>query len=459
MYTPHIMIDSRDLLRKKFMKKSRIHNIAKSEPTVSYMNEPEPELDVNESFQQDRAKHYRYIFDDPLSREFNYEENTDDKQIFVCLYKQNAELALPYITYSLVDYNNTLHFPNIDVASQSSELKGANTSRLQFSSNETIERDEQDSINVDEELDEEELDDEELDEEELDEEDIEENEGEDNNSENSQDILPIEENDYEDDTIENNEYIVPIEDNNHDNDNDNVNIENSLPNDDDETNYANNIINDDENDDYLFARCSQYINNNVIIEDNISYECYKGFVELDGNIYAFFDVTDVDFNDNFNEKSTSCTIDELMQPKKVPGLVISENISKLFHTENILKYVYDVNNKPIYNPITVYLCENLDDEYVNSTYSDTNHSISLTSEKIEHPIVGNTYLFTSKLLDVSTANICKRYALFHNNAVYVLHEPFIATEYDVIPDNACVCFISDGIEYWSVKNIDLFAEI
>jgi hypothetical protein len=96
---------------------------------------------------------------------------------------------------------------------------------------------------------------------------------------------------------------------------------------------------------------------------------------------------------------------------------------------------------------------------VNSTYSDTNHSISFTSEKIEHPIVGNTYLFTSKLFDVSTANICKRYALFHNNAVYVLHEPFIATEYDVIPDNACVCFISDGIEYWSVKNIDLFAEI
>ena len=29
----------------------------------------------------------------------------------------------------------------------------------------------------------------------------------------------------------------------------------------------------------------------------------------------------------------------------------------------------------------------------------------------------------------------------------------------MIQDNACVCFMSDEIEYWSVKNIDLFAEI
>ena len=53
----------------------------------------------------------------------------------------------------------------------------------------------------------------------------------------------------------------------------------------------------------------------------------------------------------------------------------------------------------------------------------------------------------------------KRYALFHNNAVYVLHESFTKSEYDLISDNACICFISENIEYWSVKNVDLFAEI
>lgn len=425
MYTPHIMIDSRDLLRRKFMKKTRIHSTTKSDSNISYINEAELDLGFDDSSVCDSDKQYNYLFDDPLSREFNYDETTiDSKKIFVCLYKQNTELELPYITYSLINYNDTFNFPNIDVTVQSTKLP----------SNDTIVNQDQDIIIDDED------------------EDVEDED--DSNSDNSQDILPIEENDYEDDTIENNEDIVQIEANNDDN------IENSLPNYDDETNYAtNNIVNDDKNDDYLFDRCSQYIINNVIIEDNISYECYKGFIELDGNIYTLFDVTYIDFNDNFNDKTTNCTIDELMQPNKMPGLVIYENIKKLFHNENILKHIYDVNNNPIYNPITVYLCEDIDDEYVNSTYSDTNQTISLTSEKIEHPIVGNTYLFTSNLLDISTANICKRYALFHSNAVYVLHEPFIATEYDMIQDNACVCFISDGIEYWSVKNIDLFAEM
>ena len=370
MYTPHIMIDSRDLLRRKFMKKTRIHSTTKSDSNISYINEPELDLGFDDSSVRDSDKQYNYLFDDPLSREFNYDETTiDSKQIFVCLYKQNTELELPYITYSLINYNDTFNFPNIDVTVQSTKLP----------SNDTIVNDDQDIIIDDEEVDDEEVDDEEVD---------------DSNSENSQDILPIEENDYEDDTIENNEDIVQIEDNNDDN------IDNSLPNDDDETNYDTNNIG---NDDYLFDLCSQYINNNVIIEDKISYECYKGFIELDGNIYTLFDVTYIDFNDNFNEKTTNCTIDELMQPNKVPGLVISENISKLFHNENILKHIYDINNNPIYNPITVYLCEDIDDEYVNSTYSDTNQTISLTSEKIEHPIVGNTYLFTSKLLDISTA--------------------------------------------------------
>ena len=442
MYTPHIMIDSRDLLRKKFMKKTHIHSsdsISKS--NISYVNEPEQALNLDDSSTHDSDKQYNYLFDDPLSREFNHDETTlDDKRIFVCLYKQNFDLALPYITYSLINYNDKLDFPNINLTALTTELHSTNTSKMQLLSNDTIESDEQEIISDNEEVDDEEVDDEEVD---------------DTNSENSQDILPIEYNEDEDSNSENSQDILLTEDN----EDEDSNIENKLHDNVDETNSANNIINNDKNDDYLFARCSQYINNNVILEDNISYECYKGFIELDGNIYTFFDVTDVEFNDNFNESSTNCTIDELMQQKKVPGLLISENISKLFNAENILKYIYDVNNKPIYNPITVYLCEEVDDEYVNSTYSDTSHSISLTSEKIEHPIVGNTYLFTSKLLDVSTANMCKRYALFHNNAVYVLHEPFIATEYDLIQDNACVCFISDGIEYWSVKNIDLFTEI
>ena len=436
MYTPHIMIDSRDLIRKKFMKKTHTHGSdTKSDPTISYVNEPDQVLDIDDSSRQDSDKVYNYLFDDPLSREFNYDETTfDDKRIFVCLYKQNNDLALPYITYSLIDYNNTLSFPNIDVS--------ANPTKSSLSSDETIVTNEPDGFSEDEVTDEvtDEYSNSENSQDIL---PMEVNDTEEETIEKSQDILPMEENDTEEETIENNQDILPV------GDEDNIVVNNA--------NIENNM--DEKTDDYLFVRGSQYIKNNVSVEDNIPYDCYKGFVELDGNIYTFFDATDIDFNDDFNDKTTNCTIDELMQLKKVPGLFISENISNLFNTENILKHICDTNNTPIYNPITVYLCEAVDDEYVNSAYSDTNNSMSLISEKIEHPIVGNTYLFTSKLLDTSNANIYKRYALFHHNAVYVLHEPFVRSEYDIIEDNSCVCFMSEGIEYWSVKNIDLFTEI
>lgn len=465
MYTPDIMIDSRVLIREKFMKKTRIHNTTRSDSNISYINESEQKLDLDDSSMYDSEKKYNYLFDDPLSREFEYDDTTlQDKQIFVCLYKQNTDLALPYITYSLVNSNNLLNFPNINIP-------------IIIDKSDTIQNDTVDGSiveNEEEVNDEEEIENEDMDktEEEVEnkvESDINTDINNDEEIENSQDILPIEENDNENNDVENNQDNLsnpenmnedtsaeidqnntPIEeDNNEDNiDTDTENIDIS----------TNNEI-DEENVDYLFTQCSQYINNNVVLGSNITYECYKGFVEFDGNIYAFFDITYFDYNDNFIDNTTNCTIDELMQSKKMPGLIVSENVSNLFHTENILQNIYDKNNKAIHNPITIYLCENVDGEYVNSTNLDTNNSLSLTNEKIDHPVVGNSYLFTSKLLETSTADKYKRYALFHSDAVFVLHEPFIKSEYDLISENACICFMSEGIEYWSVKNIDLFAEI
>ena len=480
MYTPHIMIDSRELIREKFMKKTRIHNTIKSDSIVSYVNESEQKLDLDDSSMYDSEKKYNYLFDDPLSREFEYDDTTLlDKQIFVCLYKQNTDLALPYITFSLVNSNNMLSFPNITIPIISDNLDTINSEAVDESIvDKTVESD---VIQENEEAVENEIIDEKEEDletkietevnNEVESEIIDENIDTSDNDEveNSQEILPIEETDNENNDIENNQDNLSNPENINEDPSDEIS-QDDIPSekDDNENNIDANIENidtsinnenDDENDDYLFTQCSQYINNNVVLESNITYECYKGFVEFDGNIYAFFDITYFDYNDNFIDNTTNCTIDELMQSKKIPGLIISENVSNLFHTENILQNIYDMNNKPIHNPITVYLCENVDGEYINSTNLDTNNSMSLITEKIDHPVVGNTYLFTSKLLETSNVDKYKRYALFHNDAVFVLHEPFIKNEYDMIQDNACVCFMSEGIEYWSVKNIDLFAEI
>lgn len=219
--------------------------------------------------------------------------------------------------------------------------------------------------------------------------------------------------------------------------------------------------NEVESDDFLYVQGSQYIRKYLVNAEDLNEKCYKGFVESADNVYLFFDVTDVELTQEFSDNHTNCIIDELVNKKRVLDLQIDDAASSLFTTNHKLVYVYhDKTHKPIHYPIRVYLCESINDEYANVKYVDADKSsVSMISDKVYHPVVGNGYLFTSTALDASDMPSLKRYALFHQDAIYVLHEPFINTEYDLIADNMCVCFLSEGVEYWSVKNMDLFLEI
>ena len=216
-----------------------------------------------------------------------------------------------------------------------------------------------------------------------------------------------------------------------------------------------------EIDDFLYKQGSQYLKKYLVNTEDIREECYKGFVENAGNIYLFFDVTDIELTNEFSDNHTNCIIDELVNKKRALDLPIEEATSSLFATNHKLLYVYDdKTHKPIHYPIRVYLCESVNDEYVNVKSVDADNStISMISDKVNNPVVGNGYLFSSTALDASETPRLKRYALFHHDATYVLHEPFIVSEYELITDNACVCFLSEGVEYWSVKNMDLFLEV
>ena len=217
-----------------------------------------------------------------------------------------------------------------------------------------------------------------------------------------------------------------------------------------------------ESDDFLYLQGSQYIKNYLVNTEDIRVECYKGFVEHAGNIYLFFDVTDIELTNEFSDNHTNCIVDELVNKKRVLDLPIEDATSSLIAANHKLVYLYDdKTHKPVHYPIRVYLCESVNDEYANVKYVDAadKSSLSMISDKVHHPAVGNGYLFTSTALNASETPSLKRYALFHHDAIYVLHEPIINTEYDLIADNACVCFLSEGVEYWSVKNMDLFLEI
>lgn len=367
--------DTRNLIRDKFMKKTR--NITTDyENTSEILNIPEYEENPDIVTNNISDEKYTYLNDDPLSREFQFDEE-NKKTTYLCMYMQHTGLKQPFITYYLMANDGELSFPNI------TEVLPPNTVTT-------------DDAEVED---------------------------------NPEHIMPL------DATDENQQQEV-------------------------ETNAPIVTENVDENDDYLYMQGSRYIQNNSVDNKSISFECYKGFVEVAGEIYVFFDVSDVEFINKFDENHKSCLIEEIINKKRVNGIPISDGAANVINSENVLKYMRDNKQQPILYPIAVYLCEEINGEYTNAKYLDTNDTtMSLINDKIHHPVVGNGYLFTSKLLDNSDATLVKRFALLNYDAVYVLHEPFIKTEYEYIEDNECVCFLSDGIEYWSVKSIDLFSEI
>ena len=377
------IIDSRELIREKFLKKTRLTTMTEYIPEINFLNEQEHPDDIREHVHDTS---YAYLADDPLSREHTFDKQ-DNRSIFLCMYRTHNELVNPYITYSLISENNMLVFPNIKPSYNEVGITEPNI----IDTNSSIDDEDADET-----------------------------------------------------------FIQPS---------DNLTQDDENINDTLRTNDEPTTENMPENDDFLFVQGSRYINNISVNNNQISHDCYKGFIKTDDAIYTFFNISDIELTDDFNAKHKNCILDEIINIKHVNGIQIEPTITNLFRTENEITYIYDKQHSPIHYPIRVFLCENINGEYMNSKYADDKEIVSLIEEKIDHPVVGNGYLFTHNMIDTSFVKTTKRFALFHSDAVYVLHEPFIQSEYEVITDNACVCFLSDGTEYWSVKNIDLFSEI
>jgi len=258
------------------------------------------------------------------------------------------------------------------------------------------------------------------------------------------------------DLEEDQEYILPNEDIN----------ENEIQNtkeitDDENLDTKENASKNDYLADPLFVLGSQYIEKNVNNDSVLQYERYKGYIETsDGDLFLFFDITDIECNEENHVQYTSCIIDEIINTKEISGKKLSNNIVELFKSENLLTYMYDKNNNPAYCPIVVHLCENQNGGYVSSLYTDNKIEYrSLIGNEVDHPVVGNGHLFSKSILGTDISSIVKRFALFHQDAVYVLHDNFEQDEYNMISNKACVCFSYDGEEYWSTKSMELFNEI
>lgn len=238
--------------------------------------------------------------------------------------------------------------------------------------------------------------------------------------------------------------IVPFDDNEYDNLDDILNLsENSS---------------ESEYDIYLPEQCSQYLEKNFGIEYETVDEKYKGHIKIGDRLYIFINVSNTDLVFPENDVFSWVIMDEIINKKLSNNIPICNIVIDMFSTNKLIQNIYNENNDTIEYPICVYICKNGGDSQYINVESQPITSMSLIPDKIQHPIFGNTSMFsTNKIID-DDKNV-ERYCLFTADAIYVLHSNFTKSEIGLINNKSCVRFLYETNEMWSVKKTSLYSYI
>jgi hypothetical protein len=150
---------------------------------------------------------------------------------------------------------------------------------------------------------------------------------------------------------------------------------------------------------------------------------YKGFVEYGQNsAYVIFDFTGLKLKETKANRRWAI-MDEILIHNALLGYKINEDVTAMFKANDFLIYISDERGIHIDLPSVLYIC-GLDSkgDYVNLYQSEDKSSFSLFNERVNHPYLGNVYIFSLTPLPSSTGNVSKirRFAGFTPDAQYVL---------------------------------------
>lgn len=150
---------------------------------------------------------------------------------------------------------------------------------------------------------------------------------------------------------------------------------------------------------------------------------YKGFVEHGKNsIYVIFDFTGLQLKET-KANTRWAIMDEILVHHAILGYKINEDLAELFKANSFLTFVTDENGIHIDLPSVLYIC-GLDSngDYINLYQSDDKSTFSLFNERVNHPYLGNVYIFSLEPLPSSKGNVSRirRFVGFTPDAEYVL---------------------------------------
>jgi len=163
------------------------------------------------------------------------------------------------------------------------------------------------------------------------------------------------------------------------------------------------------------------------VDDNRLANIYKGFIAQNHGqeevVYVFFDFTGFHLPDSSPKKSW-ILIDEILH-KPVLGYPINQRITELFEYNESLAYMRDKKFTKIEYPRVLYMCEWRGSTYEN-IYKTEDGTISLIDERIDHPILGNFYIFSVNPLEGKSQkpiDSIARYAVQIQSPKYIFY-PF-----------------------------------
>jgi hypothetical protein len=178
---------------------------------------------------------------------------------------------------------------------------------------------------------------------------------------------------------------------------------------------------------YFMNQCLLRILEMIDIQDtgdpDLLARIYKGFVEHGNNsIYVIFDFTGLVLKETKANRRWAI-MDEILVHGAILGYKINEEIGAMFRANTFLAFITDENGLHIELPSVLYIC-GLDakGDYINLYQSDDKSTFSLFNERINHPNLGNVYIFSLTPLPSSKGNVSRirRFVGFTPDAQYVL---------------------------------------
>jgi glutaredoxin-related protein len=186
-------------------------------------------------------------------------------------------------------------------------------------------------------------------------------------------------------------------------------------------------------------------------------DIYKGYIqdkEDESIIYVFLDFSRFKIRKDKTVKRIWATVDEIYYCRQVLGIPLHPTVGRLFEGRPSIMYIKDKTRDNIEIPSIMYLCElGATGSYKNvyNTESEMDEdvgeqSLSLIDDRIDHPVLGNFYYFSTDPLQF-TGDIfnIRRFVGVLENPLYVLH-PLTDVVHKKAADESTIGKVSSTLE-------------